>query len=84
MRPKSANNAFSRRWAGRLLALSAAGITAVLLIGGAGPVTAAPSTAQALAAQAAAATPNFGANVQIFDPSMPTSQIQAAVDAISA
>jgi hypothetical protein len=28
--------------------------------------------------------PNFGANVMIFDPSMPTSQIQTAVDAISA
>ena len=28
--------------------------------------------------------PDFGPNVTIFDPSMPTSQIQAAVDAISA
>jgi hypothetical protein len=28
--------------------------------------------------------PSFGPNVMIFDPSMPTSQIQAAVDAISA
>ncbi len=30
-----------------------------------------------------ARTPEFGPNVLIFDPSMPTSQIQAAVDAIS-
>ena len=29
------------------------------------------------------AAPNLGANVLVFDPSMPTSQIQAAVDAIS-
>ena len=28
--------------------------------------------------------PNFGPNVKIFDPSMPTSQIQAAVDAVFA
>src|SRR6476660_10324409 len=28
--------------------------------------------------------PNFGPNVYIFDPSMPTSQIQATVDAIAA
>ncbi|MBN9389091.1 MAG: adenylyl cyclase [Chloroflexi bacterium] len=28
--------------------------------------------------------PNFGSNVLIFDPSMPTSQIQAAVDAVAA
>ncbi|MGE5374210.1 MAG: glycosyl hydrolase family 28-related protein [Bacteroidota bacterium] len=32
----------------------------------------------------AAGQPNFGPNVLIFDPSMPTSQIQAAVDAIAA
>ena len=31
-----------------------------------------------------AAAPNFGPNVLVFDPSMPTSQIQAAVDAIAA
>jgi hypothetical protein len=33
---------------------------------------------------AAAATPDFGPNVIVFDPSMPTSQIQATVDAIAA
>jgi hypothetical protein len=32
----------------------------------------------------AEATPNFGPNVLVFDPSMPTSQIQAAVNAITA
>ena len=37
---------------------------------------------QAAVAQVGAA-PNLGANVLVFDPSMPTSQIQAAVDAIS-
>jgi len=68
-----------RHWGRRVLAIGGAGLTAVLLIGGAGPVTAAPAITQA----AAAATPDFGANVQIFDPSMPTSQIQAAVDAVS-
>jgi hypothetical protein len=31
-----------------------------------------------------AAQPDFGPNVLVFDPSMPTSQIQAAVDAIAA
>jgi hypothetical protein len=33
---------------------------------------------------AAAAPPDFGPNVIVFDPSMPTSQIQATVDAIAA
>jgi hypothetical protein len=32
---------------------------------------------------AAARQPDFGQNVMIFDPSMPTSQIQAAVDAVA-
>jgi hypothetical protein len=35
-------------------------------------------------AAVAEATPNFGPNVLVFDPSMPTSQIQAAVNAITA
>jgi hypothetical protein len=35
-------------------------------------------------AQAAASQPDLGPNVMIFDPSMPTSQIQAAVDAVAA
>jgi hypothetical protein len=36
------------------------------------------------AARAAAAVPDFGPNVKIFDPSMSTSAIKAAVDAIAA
>ena len=35
-------------------------------------------------AQTAAAAGQFGANVVVFDPSMPQSQIQAAVDAVAA
>jgi hypothetical protein len=40
-------------------------------------------TSFAVAGTAAAAQPDFGPNVLIFDPSMPTSQIQASVDAIA-
>jgi hypothetical protein len=36
------------------------------------------------AGQAASPPPDFGSNVVVFDPSMPTSQIQATVDAITA
>jgi hypothetical protein len=44
----------------------------------------APTTLAAPRAQLAAASqPDFGPNVKIFDPSMPTDQIQAAVDAIA-
>ena len=42
------------------------------------------SALPALPATAAANVPDFGSNVIIFDPSMPTSQIQATVDAIAA
>jgi len=35
------------------------------------------------AASASAAGPDLGPNVLVFDPSMPTSQIQSAVDAIA-
>src|SRR4051794_22365982 len=38
----------------------------------------------AAAAKPAAAPPDFGPNVKVFDPSMPTSEIQATVDAIAA
>ena len=37
-----------------------------------------------VAAASASSDPNLGPNVMIFDPSMPTSQIQAAVDAVAA
>ncbi len=63
---------------GRRLAVAA---VAVLTVVSATGLTAAVNAG---AASAAAATPTFGPNVTIFDPSMPTSQIQAAVDAISA
>ena len=44
----------------------------------AGVASAAPADQQAVAA------PEFGPNVKVFDPSMPTSEIQATVDAIAA
>src|SRR4051812_29125260 len=37
----------------------------------------------AVAATASAVEPDLGPNVLVFDPSMPTSQIQAAVDAVA-
>jgi hypothetical protein len=46
-------------------------------------ISAGPAGASGGAA-ASATQPDFGLNVLIFDPSMPTSQIQAAVDAIAA
>ncbi len=49
----------------------------------AGAITAVGSAASA-APENPAATPAFGPNVTVFDPTMSTSQIQAAVDAISA
>jgi len=42
------------------------------------------SVSAAAAAPPALSMPDFGPNVLIFDPSMPTSQIQATVDAIAA
>ena len=44
----------------------------------ASPTSAAPSSPETVPGQ-----PDFGPNVLIFDPSMPASQVQAAVDAIS-
>jgi hypothetical protein len=52
-----------------------------------GPTGAAAAPAQltvAAPAQAPSGQPDFGPNVMIFDPSMPTSQIQAQADAIYA
>ena len=48
---------------------------------GAAPPTAAPATV-VTAPQQPAGAPDLGPNVNVFDPSMPTSQIQATVDAI--
>jgi hypothetical protein len=47
-------------------------------VGAAAPSAAAPSAAP----PQSTGQPDFGPNVKIFDPSMPTSQIQAAVDAV--
>ena len=63
----------------RLLAITVAAALAVATVIGFGGAASAQQ-----AAQAPVAAPDFGPNVTIFDPSMPTSQIQAAVDAISA
>jgi hypothetical protein len=41
------------------------------------------ATGATAASAAAVAVPDFGPNVKVFDPSMPTSQIQATVDAIA-
>jgi len=47
-------------------------------------VVAGVSGAQAAPAPAPGTAPNFGPNVLVFDPSMPTADIQSAVDAIAA
>jgi hypothetical protein len=57
----------------------------VLLAGAGAALVALSLTGTAVAPAAAApADPSLGPNVLVFDPSMPTSQIQAAVDAVSA
>jgi hypothetical protein len=68
----------------RLRGLLVAGVTVAMIaasVAGAGIAAASdtPATASTSAAQ-----PDFGPNVKIFDPSMPTSEIQATVDAIAA
>ena len=62
-----------RRHPGRMLAIGLAVVTA-------GALTATTGTA-ASAAPAAPKAPNLGANVTIFDPSMPVADIQAKLDA---
>ena len=63
-----------RGWLGRAAAvLSAAGLVALSVTGTAVATPRAPVT-----------NPDLGPNVLVFDPSMPTSQIQAAVDAVAA
>ncbi len=78
MAPHLDGNFVMRTWS-RHACLTITAVVPVLLalafIGGA--------AASPRALGAAAALPNFGSNVLIFDPSMPTSQIQAAVDAIA-
>lgn len=66
-----------------LLAVGATLVAAVPV----GAETAAARTGTAVSAApvtvARASSPNFGSNVMVFDPSMPTSEIQATVDAIA-
>jgi hypothetical protein len=63
----------------RRLAVGVVGF--VTAVSGAGIASAAHATAEP--SRAESLQPSFGPNVKIFDPSMPTSQIQAAVDAIA-
>jgi hypothetical protein len=62
------------RLAGRRLLILAAAVASLLVLG----------VGAAAAAKPPAGPPDFGPNVVIFDPSMPTSEIQARVDAIAA
>jgi hypothetical protein len=62
----------------RRLAFGAAVLVATAGIG-TGSASASPQAAPPVAGQ-----PDFGPNVTVFDPSMPTSEIQATVDAIAA
>ena len=64
----------------RSVALLAAAV-AVAAFAGAGPVNAG---APAPVAQAVAGTPDFGPNVTVIDPSMPTADIQAILDDLAA
>ena len=73
------NAAFDRassvaRPVSRRLTLLAVAILSILVLG----------VGTAAAAKPPAGQPDFGPNVVVFDPSMPTSQIQATVDAIAA
>jgi hypothetical protein len=58
--------------------IAVAVVTLALVASAAGVAAVEPATPQA-----GSGPPDFGPNVTIFDPSMPTSQIQAAVDAIA-
>ena len=62
------------RFVGRRLLILAAAVASVLVLG----------IGTAAAANPPAGPPDFGPNVVVFDPTMPTSQIQATVDAIAA
>jgi hypothetical protein len=59
-----------------------AGVAVLLIALSTNPGTASASPGTDL--PGGAGRPDFGANVKIFDPSMPTSEIQATVDAIAA
>ena len=68
------------RWLTLVVALGAAALVGVPGAGAA-PPNAAPATVVTAPLQPAGA-PDLGPNVTVFDPSMPTADIQAAVDAI--
>jgi len=82
----------------RVRGLLIAGVAVAMIaasVAGAGIASASDTAAKAVerlpgaaptssAAAASATQPDFGPNVKIFDPSMPTSQIQATVDAVAA
>jgi len=63
----------TRRWGGRIALLTAG----ALIIAGATPAAASPHYGHH------DATPDFGSNVTLFDPSMPIADIQAQVDALA-
>jgi hypothetical protein len=65
----------SRRLAGPLIMAALLVAVALAVAGGA--------AASSVGVRAAATGPDLGPNVLVFDPSMPTSQIQATVDAIA-
>ena len=71
---------------GRRLAVALAALTALATsFGSVAAAQAAPATTPAATHSArSTAQPDLGPNVKVFDPSMPTSQIQATVDAIAA
>ena len=71
----AAGRSRSRGWLGRRLMLVAAAAATTVLTFGVGAAAADPP--------GGSGQPSFGPNVLIFDPSMPTSQIQATVDAIA-
>ena len=68
-----------QRRTARLLRL----VCAIALVAGAVAISGAAAAPQHVL-KAAAGVPDFGPNVKIFDPSMSTSEIKAAVDAIAA
>lgn len=78
-RPGQRRTGRPARWA----ALTVAALT-VLAVAFAGTAAAQPVESAAAAGAAAAAPADLGANVKVFDPSMPIAQIQQQVDAITA
>ncbi|QGQ18105.1 adenylyl cyclase [Cellulomonas sp. JZ18] len=70
----------TRRGRARVLALTAAALTAVATAGAPSASAAAPDTL----ARHGTSDPTLGANVLVFDPSMPVADIQARVDQIHA